>query len=166
MPANAPRARALFRDVPVRAGTAHMRTTRAQGRPGDEVVCPRMLKSRLQSLPAGLRKKWIKETVKNLCSMLPNEDNDGIKKFLQSSPKKETTPQPAGASSEAGPSGLKPERVRSPRTRSPAGTYQGKKKLGHVDIKKEDKKKSVPVTPPGLSPSKRDGKIAAILVSP
>ena len=166
MPANASRARALFREVPVQAGAAHLRTVQAWAAPGDEVICPRMLKSRLQSLPPGLRQKWIEQTMKNLSSMLPNEDNDGIKKFFQSSPKKETTPQPAGASSEAGPSGLKPERVRSPRTGSPAGAYHGKKKLGHVDFKKEEKKKKVPVTPPGLSPSKRDGKIAAIIVSP
>ena len=143
------RQRAIIRKVPVKQGSAHMRTIKVPGVPDDQPIVERVTRGRFKKLTPAMQEEWIKASMKTLQELLPTADPGGIEKFF--SPKKGSSPAAApAAAGEAGPSDLG----------SPAaGAKQGKKE------QPRGKDAGLPEkTPSGLLDSERDGKMAAMYV--
>ena len=136
------------RTIHVAAGRSHKRTIDA---PTDKLALPiveRMTRSRLAKMTVEEEEEWKTESVNAILSLAPRKnDQASILKFLN-------TP----AASEAGPSSRGSSRGRH--------THEAPSPLKTVTtspLKQYGPKKYSPTTPEGLSPSKRDGKIAAYM---
>ena len=147
------RARAIIRKVPVKQGSAHMRTIKVMGVPDDEPIVERITRGRYKKLTPAMQEAWVKESIQKLKEVMPKADPEGIKKFF--SPEKKSASPTAPAAGEPpveppegpGPSGLG----------SSAGTEAAQKKRSRKML-------GFPVTPPGLLDSDRNGINAGIYV--
>ena len=130
--------------------TIHVASSRSHKReidaPTDNLTLPiveKMTRSRLAKMTEEEEEEWKTESVNAILSLAPRKnDQASILKFLNTPSACEAGPSSRRHTHEA-PSPLK------------TGTASPLKKYGP--------KKYSPTTPPGLSPSKRDGKVAAYL---
>ena len=130
------------RTIHVAAGRSHKRTINSPADPNDQPIVERMTRSRLRTMTVEQEEEWKTEAVNAILTMTPRKsDQASILTFLNKQP-----------ASEAGPSDLSRHTHEAP---SPLKTSPKKKKYGPKNWQ--------PKTPEGLTPSKRDGKNAAII---
>ena len=123
------------RTIQVAAGTSHSRSIDAPADPNNMPIVERMTRSRLDKLSASQVAKWRNESIKASQNLSPRKsERDGV--ITQYFERRHT---------HEAPSPLKPAEKASP-----------VKMYG-------PQKKPPPKTPPGLSPSKRDGIVASII---
>ena len=132
------------RTIRVAAGRSHKRTINAPADPNEQPIVERMTRSRLDKMTAEEEEEWKTESVNAILGMTPRKsDQEGILKFLN---------KPSAG--EAGPSDLSRHTHEAPSPLKPLKTSP-KKKYGPKNWQ--------PKTPEGLTPSKRNGKNAAII---
>ena len=120
---------------------SHKRTVKSPADPNDQPIVERMTRSRLNNMTAKDEEEWKTTSVNAILGLTPRKsEQESILNFLNKQP-----------TSEAGPSDLSRHTHEAP---SPLKTSP-KKKYGPKNWQ--------PVTPMGLTPSKRDGKNAAII---
>ena len=132
------------RTIHVAAGRSHKRTIDSPANPNDQPIVERMTRSRLDKMTAEQEEEWKTASVNAIFGMTPREsDQESILKFLNKP-----------STSEAGPSDLSHHTHEAPLPIKPLKTSP---------LKKYGPKNWQPTTPMGLTPSKRDGKNAAII---
>lgn len=131
------------RKVPVRSGDAHFRTIDEPS--GDQIITEKMTRERVKKLPHWMQIQWKKETLQKVLEFMPGESEQAsMTDFFNRSPS--TTPRRVHDAQPGPSSDLPPTHV-----------------AGDGSPAKKKKKKCVPpVTPEGLTPSRRDGKNASI----
>jgi hypothetical protein len=129
------------RKVPVRPGKAHFRTI-DEPIVGDTTISEKMTRSRIGRMPTEMQVEWKRQALQRILEFSPTKsDQMGITAILNRAP----TAGAPGCSSDP----LPPTQVGTPK--SDVGSPKKKSKTG------------VPITPIGMTPSRRDGKNAPIL---
>ena len=125
--------------IPVQGGRAHWRTIQLGGRQIEEAITDKMTRKRLEAMPYAMQMKWKEEALQKILEFSPvKSDQESIRTFLNSEQVESGVAVPS--------SDALPARERQPPL-SPA----------------KKSKKNSPTTPEGVTPSKRDGKNAALL---
>ena len=138
----------IIRRVPVKNGRSHMRTIDGPANRDKAPVVERVTRGQVKHMDPEVLEEWKRKSINNILDVetagakspgkgkgaTPTQ-KDSIMKFLNK--------RPVGPSSEAGPSSAGAVTAGSP--------------------KKGKKQKKSPTTPEGMTPSKRDGKVAAYL---
>ena len=130
-------AKSVKRNIFVKPSRAHKRSVKAPTDPKNLPVVERMTRERLRKMPVDMANEWKQEAVDKILNMTPRKpEQDSLLAFFAKA-----------SDDQAGPSGV-----------SPVTAVAASPKV------KYGPKKYSPITPPGLSPSKRDGIIASIKV--
>ena len=130
------------RTIHVTGGRAHKRTINSPADLNNLPIVEHMTRSRLNNVTPEQELEWKTESVNAILGLSPRKsDQESILAFLNKRP-----------TSEAGPSGRSVHTHEAP---SPLKESPKKKRYGPNNW--------TPTTPPGLSPSKRNGKNAAII---